>query len=121
MSLAKRRILCVEDHEDTRFMLTHLLEREGYYVIAAEDATLGLALTQTQSFDLLILDVWLPDGDGNKLCRRVREFDHYTPIIIYSGAAHESDQHNAWLAEADAFVAKPNIDELLERIKYFLD
>jgi DNA-binding response OmpR family regulator len=113
MLATRRRILCVEDYEDTRFMLTQLLEREGYYVIAAEDAALGLALTQTQAFDLLILDVWLRDGDGIKLCRKVREFDPHTPIIIYSSAARESDQRNACKAEADAFVAKPDIDELL--------
>ena len=116
-----QRILCVEDHEDTRLMLTRLLEQEGYYVITAEDATQGLALTQTWPFDLLILDIWLPDGDGLKLCRRVREFDPHTPVIIYSGAAQESDQRNACLAEADAFVAKPDVGELLEWVKYFLD
>lgn len=116
-----RRILCVEDHEDTRLMLTYLLEREGYYVIAAENAAVGLALTQTQPFDLLILDVWLPDESGNKLCRKVRAFDNYTPIIIYSGAVHESDRQNARQAEADAFVAKPVVDKLLEEVRYFLD
>lgn len=79
MPTARRRILCVEDHDDTRSMLTLLLEREGYYVIAVENAAPGLALAQTQTFDRLILDVWLPDDDGLKLCRRVREFDHYTP------------------------------------------
>lgn len=121
MSLSKRRILCVEDHGDTRSMLTHLLEREGYYVIAAEDATLGLALAQMQTFDLLILDVWLPDENGDKLCRKVRQFDHYTPIIFYSGTVRESDRENFLQIEADAFVAKPNIDELLERVRYFLD
>lgn len=121
MLTTRRRILCVEDHEDTRFMLTQLLEREGYYVIAAEDAALGLALTQTQDFDLLILDVWLPDEDGTKLCRKVREFDHYTPIIIYSGAVHESDRRKACEAEADEFVAKPDINELLQRVRYFLN
>jgi DNA-binding response OmpR family regulator len=102
-------------------MLTHLLEREGYYVIAAENAEVGLALTQTQAFDLLIIDVWLGREDGIRLCRRVREFDRYTPVIIYSGAIHEAVQRNACLAEADAFVPKPEVDELIERVKYFLD
>ena len=120
MTSTRRRILCVEDHEDTRLMLTNLLESEGYFVIAAEDATHGLALTQTWPFDLLILDIWLPDESGDKLCRKVREFDQYTPVIIYSGAARESDIESIQLAEADAFVAKPNVDELLDRVKYFL-
>ncbi|HEX8846974.1 MAG TPA: response regulator [Pyrinomonadaceae bacterium] len=120
MPTTSRRILCVEDDEDTRVMLTNLLEREGHYVIAVEDATMGLVVAQSQPFDLLIIDLWLPDENGDKLCLKVRKFDHYTPIIIYSGAVHESDQQNAQLSEADAFVAKPNVDELLERVKYFL-
>jgi DNA-binding response OmpR family regulator len=116
----KKRILCVEDDEDTRSMLTHLLEVASYYVIAAEDAAVGLALTLTQTFDLLIIDLWLPGENGDKLCRRVREFDHYTPIIVYSGAVFEADQQNALLANVDAFVAKPNVDQLMERVEYFL-
>jgi CheY-like chemotaxis protein len=120
MPTARQRILCVEDHEDTRSMLTHLLEREGYFVIAAEDATQGLALAQTWPFDLLIIDIWLPDENGHKLCRRVREFDQYTPIIVYSGAARESDRQDAVASEADAFVAKPDVNQLLETVKYFL-
>lgn len=120
MSIARRRILCVEDHEDTRSMLTNLLESEGYFVLVAGDATQGLALTQTWPFDLLILDIWLPDEDGHKLCRKVREFDQYTPIIIYSGAARDSDREDAVMSEADAFVAKPDVNKLMETVKYFL-
>ena len=121
MPEARRRILCVEDHDDTRSMLTLLLEREGYYVIGAQDATLGLALAQTQPFDLLIIDIWLPDEDGHKLCKRVREFDQYTPIVVYSGAVTEADQKSAVAAQADAFVAKPDVNKLLETVKYFLE
>ena len=121
MSKARRRILCVEDHEDTRSMLALLLERESYYVITAENATLGLALAQMQPFDLLIIDIWLPDEDGHKLCKKVREFDEYTPIVVYSGAARESDRQDAVVSEADAFVAKPDVNKLMETVKYFLD
>ena len=121
MLTTKQRILCVEDHEDTRFMLTHLLEFQGYFVITAEDATMGLALWDTQPFDLLILDIWLPDGDGNKLCMKVREFAADMPIIVYSGAARELDKQTALAAGADAFVAKPNISELIDRVNYYLN
>jgi len=120
MALVSRRILFVEDHDDTRIMLTRLLEQAGFFVIAAENAAVGLALAQLHPFDLLILDVWLPDENGDKLCRKVREFDRYTPIVFYTGADTDSDRRNAELSEADAFVAKPNVDELLERVKYFL-
>ena len=121
MPLRRRRILCVEDHEDTRLMLSNLLEREGYDVMTAENAAEGLNLAKDDGFDLLIIDIWLPDESGNKLCRRVREFEPYTPIIVYSGAVSEKDQQNARLSEVDAFVAKPNIDDLLDKVRYFLD
>ena len=121
MPLRRRRILCVEDHEDTRLMLYNLLEREGHEIATAENAAEGLSLAKEDAFDLLIIDIWLPDESGNKLCRRVREFEPYTPIIVYSGAVTESDQQNARLSEVDAFVAKPNIDDLLDRVRYFLD
>jgi DNA-binding response OmpR family regulator len=120
MPEARRRILCVEDHEDTRHMLTLMLEREGYFVLGAQDATLGLALAQMHPFDLLIIDIWLPDEDGHRLCLKVREFDEYTPIVVYSGAVTEADQRNTREADADAFVAKPDVDKLMETIKYFL-
>jgi CheY-like chemotaxis protein len=121
MPTPRRRVLCVEDHEDTRNMLTLMLEREGYFVLTAENATLGLALAQTQPFDLLIIDIWLPDEDGHRLCRKVRQFDEYTPIVVYSGAARDSDREDAVVSEADAFVAKPDVNKLLETVKYFLE
>jgi len=102
-------------------MLYNLLKRESYDVITAANAAEGLSLAKEDAFDLLIIDIWLPDESGNKLCRRVREFEPYTPIIVYSGAASVSDQQNARLSEVDAFVAKPNIDELLDKVRYFLD
>jgi DNA-binding response OmpR family regulator len=121
MPTPRRRILCVEDHDDTRSMLTLMLEGEGYYVIGAQDATVGLALAQMQPFDLLIIDIWLPEEDGHKLCLKVREFDEYTPIVVYSGAVSEADRQNTRQSEADAFVPKPEVNKLLETIKYFLD
>lgn len=121
MPLRRRRILCVEDHEDTRLMLFNLLERTGYDVITAANAAEGLSLAKEDAYDLLIIDIWLPDENGDRLCRRVREFEPYTPIIVYSGAASEADQQNARLSEVDAFVAKPNIDDLLDKVGYFLN
>ena len=50
----------------------------------------------------------------------MREFNHYTPVVSYAGAARESDRTAAAAAEADAFVAKPDVDELMGTVKYFL-
>jgi two-component system, OmpR family, alkaline phosphatase synthesis response regulator PhoP len=118
--LPPKHILCVEDDEDTRSMLAYLLRLENYEVATAGSAGDALELAESKPFDLFILDVWLPDENGNSLCRRLRALDPYTPVIIYSGAVSDTDQQAAQQAEADAFVGKPDIKPLLETVRYFL-
>jgi two-component system response regulator AtoC len=92
MQSTKRRILCVDDDEDTCFLLTTLLEREGFEAKCVESVEQGLELSCRDSFNLYILDAWFSRGSGTGLCRKIREFDQHTPIIVYSGAAFESDK-----------------------------
>jgi DNA-binding response OmpR family regulator len=120
MQPAKRRILCVDDDEDTCFLLTTLLERAGFEAKCVGSVEQGLELSRRDSFNLYILDAWFSQGSGTGLCRKIREFDPHTPIIVYSGAAFESDKEEALHAGANAFVAKPQIEELLETIKRLL-
>jgi len=56
-------------------------------IICASDFDEGLRLAQQQDFDLYILDNWMPDKSGVELCRAIRAFDPYTPILFYSAAA----------------------------------
>lgn len=67
MSLAKRRVLCVDDDIDTLLMLAHLLLQEGF---TAENFEGALGLSQEGSFDLYILDSWLPEESGASLCQK---------------------------------------------------
>lgn len=120
MQPTKRRILCAEDDEDTCFMLTHLLEQENYEVKAARTVSDALQLARSESFNLYILDEWFPKEAGLGLCRKIREFDPYTPIIFYSGAAFNSDREEALYAGAQAFVAKPYVEELIETVHRLL-
>ena len=120
MQPTKRRILCAEDDEDTCFMLTHLLEQENYEVKAARTVSDALQFARTESFNLYILDEWFPREAGLGLCRKIREFDPNTPIIFYSGAAFNSDREEALYAGAQAFVAKPCIEELLKTVHHLL-
>ena len=116
----KRRILCVDDDQDTCFMLSHLLGREGYEVKTSASVEAALKLARHESFNLYILDEWFPEGAGTSLCRKIREFDPNTPIIIYSGAVFETEQQEALHAGADSFVSKPEIDKLIETIRRLL-
>jgi DNA-binding response OmpR family regulator len=121
MQPKKRRVLCVDDNEDTCFMLTTLLDREGFETKSVKSVEQALELSRRDSFNLYILDAWFSQGSGTGLCRKIREFDPHTPIIVYSGAAFESDKNEALHAGANAFVAKPEIEELLETVKRLLN
>src|SRR5919202_642222 len=121
MQPQKRRILCVDDDEDTCSMLENLLGQENYQTKIANSVSEGLKLARNESFNLYILDAWFPKEAGLSLCRKIREFDRHTPIIFYSGAAFDSDREEALYAGAQAFVAKPYIDELLKTIHSLLN
>jgi DNA-binding response OmpR family regulator len=120
MQPTKRRILCVDDDEDTCFMLTHLLEQENYDVMTIKNVSQALELARNESFNLYIFDEWFPREAGLGLCRKVREFDPHTPIIFYSGAAFESAKEEALYAGAQAFVAKPFVEELVQTVHRLL-
>ena len=101
----RKRILLVEDEEDdTELAALTLVE---YTLICARDFNEGLRLAQQRYFDLYILDNWLPDGSGVELCRIIREFDPYTPILFYSAAAYARDIREATRAGAQAYLVKP--------------
>ena len=102
------RVLYIEDHEDTRELVTLVLEQKRVEVVTGATIASGVALAGTEQFDLYLLDSWLPDGSGLELCRRIREFDKETPIIFYSAAAYESDRSEAIKSGAQAYLIKPS-------------
>lgn len=101
------RILYVEDHEDTIEMISLILEGSGFHVTARGSVEAGLKAVEEQSFDLYLLDSWLPDGWGVDLCKKIREFDPHTPIVFYSAAAYERDRELALQSGAQAYLTKP--------------
>ena len=102
------RVLYIEDHEDTRELVTLVLEQRGYEVVTGTTIESGIALAFSQPFDLYLLDSWLPDGSGLDLCRRIREFDKVTPVLFYSAAAYEMDRADAINSGAQAYLVKPS-------------
>jgi len=102
------RVLYIEDHEDTRELVTLVLEQRRYEVVTGSTIKSGVALAGSQRFDLYLLDSWLPDGSGLELCKRIREFDQVTPILFYSAAAYEADRDLAIKSGAQAYLIKPS-------------
>lgn len=105
------RILFVDDHEDTRYLIKHLLGAQGYEVETVKSVVEGLKLARAGGYDLFLLDSRFGDGSGTELCEGIREFDKTTPIVFYSGD-HPSRLKKALDCDAQGFVLKPGFDVL---------
>jgi two-component system response regulator ArlR len=111
MLKTKPRILFVDDHEDTCFLVITWLGSLGYEVTATHSVSEGLALATSESFDLYLLDSRLADGDGKELCEKIREMDEQTPIVFYAGDIRERVMADSD-CEPQGFVMKPEIENL---------
>ena len=122
------RVLYIEDHEDTRELVTLLLTQKNFAVTTGDSIESGIALAAAGEFDLYLLDSWLPDGSGLELCQLIREFDKTTPILFYSAAAYASDRELALQSGAQAYMVKPSqpsdlcrlVSELIDSAKHSL-
>jgi DNA-binding response OmpR family regulator len=95
-------------------MLKLLLVQEDYEVMTAFSIKEALQLATTQDFDLYVLDRNLPDGSGLELCAKLNQVTPGVPCIFYSGDAYEMHRSQALAAGANDYVAKPNIDALID-------
>jgi two-component system response regulator ResD len=120
MPQVKCRVLFIDDHEDTAEMLKLLLGEEDYEVTTAETIQEAVRLATTQEFDLYVLDKHLPDGSGLELCAQLQELTPGVPCIVYSGDAYDIHRSEAMTAGADAYVAKPDIEGLIEKVNKLL-
>ena len=105
---SRGRILYIEDHADTRELVTLLLSQKSYEVITESTLARGVAMASGGNFDLYLLDSWLPDGSGLELCKQIRAFDQTTPILFYSAAAYPNDHDKALQSGAQAYLVKPS-------------
>ena len=110
------RVLFVDDDEDACEILRLLMSSCGIDATCAQSAVEAWPLIKGQAFDLYVLDGWLPGVDGVEFCRQLREFDSDTPILFYSGAAHDADKQKGITAGANAYVTKPDVDGLIKTI-----
>lgn len=108
----KGRILCTEDDQDTRELITLTFTLAGFEVVCTDNAEDAIARIRTEKFDLCLIDNWMPGVSGEDLCRRIREFDK-TPILFYSGAGYDSDKKRAREAGAQGYLVKPVMNDQL--------
>ncbi|HLL77600.1 MAG TPA: response regulator [Pyrinomonadaceae bacterium] len=107
MEPTKGHILYVEDHEDTRVLMTIFLENAGYKVTPASNGRDALALARGGDFDLYLLNHTFPDVSGITLCEAIRELDAEAPIIFYSAHAMQREREAALRAGAQDYLIKP--------------
>jgi DNA-binding response OmpR family regulator len=114
MQSTHNRILYVDDHEDSRWMMKVLLEMWNYEVALAVAADDGLHLAQSEHFDLYLLDTHLPDESGFELCKRIFGVPGHAPVVFISRAPYEADKQRGLQAGAIAYLTKPLDFDVLE-------
>lgn len=120
MTQVRCRVLCIDDHEDTSEILKLILAQEDYEVTTAITAKQALDLATSQEFDLYVLDRHLPDASGLELCQKLGALTPGVPCIFYSGDAYDVHRSEAFAAGADAYVAKPDIERLINSVRELL-
>ena len=115
------KILLVEDEAKTATFLKKGLSENGFVLDVAEDGETGLHLAREGSFDLVILDVMLPERDGWSVLREIRTRDKKTPIIFLTARDSVPDRVRGLEEGADDYLVKPfAFSELLARIRTVL-
>ncbi len=113
----KTSILLVEDEENLHEALKLNLELEGYDVTSAFDGAAALKAVETEYFDLIILDVMLPEMDGISVAESIRISNNEVPILILSAKNSSADRVLGLKKGADDYLTKPfNLEELLLRV-----
>ena len=111
------RILLVDDEQSIQTLLSYPLRKEGYEVVQATDGRQALDRFGEQSFDLVVLDLMLPQMDGLEVCRRLRS-QSSVPIIMLTAKSEEIDKVVGLELGADDYITKPfSLREFSSRIK----
>ena len=115
------RVLLVEDDPRMAQVITKGLREQSYAVDAANDAQTALYLASVNDYDVIVLDVLLPDRDGYEVCRELRTRRNPTPILMLTARATIEDRLTGFEAGADDYLTKPfSFRELLARMHALL-
>ena len=116
-----QRILLVEDEAHLRDVIRLNLDLEGYDVTSVNSGKSALEEVDSKRFDLVLLDIMLPEIDGFKVCENIRLRNMKVPILIISAKGGSQDKIQGLKLGADDYLAKPfNLEELLLRVKNLL-
>ncbi len=115
------KILVVEDEVKVANFIKRGLEEEGYVVDMAEDGRRGLDLIKTKEYDIVLLDLMIPEIDGLEVLKRARQEEIETPVLIITAKSTKEDVIKGLDTGSDDYLTKPfSFDELLARIRALL-
>lgn len=115
------KILFVEDEPALAEIIKESLEAKGFHVFHVTTVAGGLTAHHSELFDILILDVMLPDGDGFSMLKKIRSTDRTTPAIFLTSKSLPTDVVNGFESGANDYLKKPfSMDELVIRIRALL-
>lgn len=110
-------ILVIEDDPSVRTLVKAVLEHNGNSVSTSDNATDGEANAIGNDYDMIILDLGLPDGDGYEVCKNIRDKNIKTPVLILSGEQETDVKVKCLKVGADDYLTKPfNTEELIARL-----
>ena len=118
---SSRTIMVVDDEQDIREMMRVLLEEDGYCVLEAENGQQAVELAQSESPDLILMDLSMPVLDGFAATRRLREITKPAELPIIAVTAHDTPEHRTSASDAgiNEYLTKPidfaKLDQLLDR------
>ena len=114
------RILIVDDEPDIIKLLKRYAEREGYIVSSADDGSCAVELCRSNDYDVIVMDVMMPDMDGFTACKKIREFKDI-PVLMLSARGAEYDKLFGFEVGVDDYVTKPfSPKEIMARIKVII-
>jgi len=119
----KKTVLVIEDHEQNLYLVTFLLQKWGYEVIAAHDGNEGISAAKLRRPDLILLDIQLPLMDGYEVARQLRNITDLalTPIIAVTSYAMAGDREKTLEAGCSGYIEKPiNPDTFIGEVEAFI-
>ena len=120
---SKATILYVEDNSDNRKLVRRVLEVEGYAVVEAQDGHEALERLESESIDLALMDINMPEMDGYTLTSRIKAMPRFArlPIVAVTANVMRGDRERSLEAGCDGYIQKPiDIDTLSQQIERFL-
>lgn len=116
-----KQILVIEDDPDINKLVSMNLTDMGYQIESCDRGARGLQMAMSGAFDLIVLDVMLPEMDGLEICRRLRAANNFIPILMLTARDSEADRVVGLEMGADDYLTKPfSVRELQARVKAML-